>query len=69
MFDGTWQGDDAGWGCDCADCRNYRVWETEGTEDWEPERDGWSAWTTTSTSVDAETARVGGTSATETLAG
>ncbi|HKG57549.1 MAG TPA: hypothetical protein VKA85_09890 [Candidatus Limnocylindrales bacterium] len=44
MYDATWQTDDTAWGCDCADCRMYRVWETEGTDDWEPRPDGWTAW-------------------------
>ncbi|MFL5681080.1 MAG: hypothetical protein ACJ77B_10820 [Chloroflexota bacterium] len=48
MYDATWQTDEAAWGCDCVDCRMYRVWETEGTDDWQPQPDGWSAWSVTS---------------------
>ena len=32
--------------CDCADCRQYRLWRAEGTDEWQPKRegpDGWSA--------------------------
>jgi hypothetical protein len=32
------------WGCDCVDCRRYRVWQTEGDGEWQPETDGWPAW-------------------------
>jgi hypothetical protein len=46
MNDGTAPSAQGSWGCDCADCRRYRVWQSEGVDDWQPERDGWSAWTT-----------------------
>jgi hypothetical protein len=42
--------------CDCADCRQYRLWRTEGTDEWQPKREGWDAWSTTTepAAVDAD---------------
>jgi hypothetical protein len=28
--------------CECADCRRYRVWRLEGTDEWQPESDAWT---------------------------
>jgi hypothetical protein len=28
--------------CECADCRRYRVWRAEGTDEWQPENDAWA---------------------------
>jgi hypothetical protein len=33
--------------CDCADCRQYRLWRAEGTDEWQPPREGWDAWSMT----------------------
>jgi hypothetical protein len=32
--------------CDCADCRQYRLWRAEGTDEWQPKREDWDAWAT-----------------------
>jgi hypothetical protein len=29
--------------CECADCRQYRLWRVEGNDEWQPDRDGWNA--------------------------
>jgi hypothetical protein len=29
--------------CDCADCRQFRVWRAEGTDEWQPDADEWTA--------------------------
>jgi hypothetical protein len=30
--------------CGCADCREYRLWRTEGTDEWQPRSEAWDAW-------------------------
>jgi hypothetical protein len=32
--------------CDCAECRQYRLWRAEGTDEWQPKREDWDAWST-----------------------
>ena len=27
--------------CDCADCRQYRLWRAEGTDEWQPDGASW----------------------------
>jgi hypothetical protein len=29
--------------CECPDCRQYRLWRAEGTDEWQPRRDGSNA--------------------------
>jgi hypothetical protein len=28
--------------CDCPDCRHYRLWRAEGTDEWQPDANGWN---------------------------
>ena len=43
--------------CDCADCRTYRVWRAEGTDEWQPKPEGWETWpAATESSADDDTA-------------
>jgi hypothetical protein len=30
--------------CDCAECRQYRLWRAEGTDEWQPKREDWDTW-------------------------
>lgn len=32
-----------GVGCGCADCREYRRWRVEGTDEWQPKPDAWES--------------------------
>jgi hypothetical protein len=43
--------------CECADCRQYRLWRAEGTEEWQPDRDTaeWQSMARESYGVDTET--------------
>jgi hypothetical protein len=43
--------------CDCADCRTYRVWRAEGTDEWQPNSEGWDTWSTATdpSAVDGDT--------------
>jgi hypothetical protein len=29
--------------CECADCRQYRLWRAEGSDEWLPDPDAWKA--------------------------
>jgi hypothetical protein len=29
--------------CECADCRQYRLWRVGGTDEWQPDLDDWNA--------------------------
>jgi hypothetical protein len=53
--------------CACADCRQYRLWRAEGTDEWQPDGDRWNVRSAPAEAYAADATATGEAEAVESL--